>query len=395
MSVNWLILDEVLEKNKVGLYQYRLLLLCGLAFMADSLEVNLLSFLSVCAAKEWGLTAPQEASITAIVFAGIICGSGFWGILSDRYGRKRAFVCATAVICIGGLLTGFATSFSLLLLFRGIVGFGIGGTNVPFDLLAELLPASRRGSFLVYIEYFWTLGSILVAGLAWTFLTQGGWKELALLTVIPVALTSFFSVLYLPESPRWLLEVGKTEEAERILHEAARVNGIVLPPFKLRNDIPDHHMDADYLAIIQNPQLRKVTLPLWLVWAGFGCTYYGVLLFVTRLYDTSAKETDSKTCSFDYAAIFYNSLSEIGAVTLNGLILESVGRVRMQTIFYSLAGFSALLMGISMSKGSLIAVGMVARIAIMVASVSFDFCILHKSDFKNDYFLEYNLGFHA
>lgn len=53
-------LDDALEMNKVGFYQYRLLLLCGFAFMADALEVNLLSFLSVCAGKEWDLSDAEE-----------------------------------------------------------------------------------------------------------------------------------------------------------------------------------------------------------------------------------------------------------------------------------------------------------------------------------------------
>jgi hypothetical protein len=61
-------LDEALERNTIGLYQYRLLVLCGFAFMADALEVNLLSFLSVCAGKEWNLSDTDQASITGIHF---------------------------------------------------------------------------------------------------------------------------------------------------------------------------------------------------------------------------------------------------------------------------------------------------------------------------------------
>jgi MFS family permease len=61
-----------------------------------------------------------------VVFAGIIVGSVFWGIFSDWYGRKISFIFATAVITIGGILTGFASSFELLLFYRCLVGFGIG-----------------------------------------------------------------------------------------------------------------------------------------------------------------------------------------------------------------------------------------------------------------------------
>jgi MFS family permease len=370
-----LTLDEALEYNEPGFYQYRLLLLCGFAFMADALEVNLLSFVSVCAGKEWSLSNAEEASITAVVFIGIVCGSGFWGVLSDWYGRKRSFLYATALISVGGVLTGFATSFPLLLLFRGLVGFGIGGANVPFDLLAELLPASQRGSFLIYIEFFWTFGSVMVAGLAWGFLTQEGWRLLALITVIPVAVTSLFSILYLPESPRWLMSVGRNVEAEQVLIDAAKVNGKTMPSFHLRDDSDKHGPKSiDYLDILKDKKMRKITIPLWLVWAGFGCTYFGTVLFITRLYskdgnDESKDEEDNGNCSFNYSLIFYNALSEIVAVAFNGFFLENVGRIKMQIIFYLLAGIMVFLMGFDLPSGGLITVGIIGRIAVMIASV--------------------------
>ena len=89
--------DDLLEKYPVGLYQQRLLLICGLAFMCDSLEVNLLSFISICAADDWNLSDAQEASITGIVFAGVILGGGFWGWLATAVGRRIAFL----GVCIG------------------------------------------------------------------------------------------------------------------------------------------------------------------------------------------------------------------------------------------------------------------------------------------------------
>jgi MFS family permease len=360
-------LDEALEMNKVGFYHYRILLLCGLAFMADALEVNLLSFLSTCAGAEWDLTDTQKASITGVVFAGIILGSGFWGIISDWYGRKIGFILATAIITFGGVLTGFATSYPLLLFFRGLVGFGLGGANVPFDLLAELLPSNQRGCFLIYIEFFWTIGSITVAGLAWAMLDSQGWRVLALLTVIPVGLSSLISIIYLPESPRWLLSVGRNAEAEKIVRDAAMINGIEMPEFRIKYEETEESK-VDYLNIIKDPALRKITLPLWAAWAGFGFTYYGIILFVSRIYSTT--NDDSTSCSFDYPSIFYNALSEIAGVTLSAMLVESIGRVNMQTIFYFFSGLTAILMGIAMPDSALVVVGIIGRIAIMVASVS-------------------------
>jgi MFS family permease len=384
-------LDEALELNKIGFYHYRLLVLCGLGFMTDSLEVNLLSFLSVCAAKEWNLSASQEASITGIVFAGMICGSWCWGVISDWKGRKTTFFLCSAIITIGGLLTGIATSFPLLLFFRGIVGFGVGGTNIAFDLLAELLPSSQRGVFLVFIQFFWTVGTILVTLLAWMLLDSSGWRTLALLTVIPVAITSICSYFYLPESPRWLMSVGKKSEAERVVRDACRVNGHPLPPsFALKDNLFQHepaHNLQNYLEIVRNPSLRRIIVPLWAVWCAFGVSYYGIILLMTRLFSNNnssnhgSDNNNSHQCQFEYPAIFYNSLSEIAGVFLGGFLLDQgrVGRVSLQVITYLLAGICVFLtgfLGLSSAVSSSLGIGIagfIGRLSVSVASVRKDF----------------------
>ncbi len=61
-----LTLDEALERLPFSMFHVRLVLMCGLAFMADALEVSLLSFLSICAGADWGLTDGQRANITSV-----------------------------------------------------------------------------------------------------------------------------------------------------------------------------------------------------------------------------------------------------------------------------------------------------------------------------------------
>lgn len=190
-----LTLDDALELSPIGYFQYRLLFICGLAFMADAMEVNLLLFLATCAGNEWNLTDQQKAILSGVVFCGIIVGSFFWGLFADRYGRKLAFLLTCIIVSLGGIISGAAPDYISLVTIRAIVGLGIGGANIPFDLLAEFLPASHRGRFLIYIEFFWTIGSILVTAIAWTTLSVHGWRTMTYLTAIPVTLTSILSVV--------------------------------------------------------------------------------------------------------------------------------------------------------------------------------------------------------
>ena len=366
-------LEEALDLNPVGWFQYRLLIMCGFAFMSDALEVNLLTFIATCAGDDWGLSNAQQASITGVVFAGIIVGTMFWGMFADKYGRKATYFGACALIIMGGFLSGVSPNYYWLIFFRAIAGFGIGGANVPFDLLAEFLPATHRGTFLVYIEYFWTLGSMFVSGLAWATLSDYGWRFLAYMTALPVLLASVISYFYLPESPRWLLIKGRITEAEAIIRAAAEVNGVTMAPFRLKPVCEEAVIhDASYMDLFRDKQAMRTSIPLWLVWGTFGFTYYGLILFVSRLYATDDDDTgdNSSGCSFDYSSIFISSASEVFGCTIGALVIDRWGRVRTQTSFYLLAGLSVFLMGFETKTVAVMIVGIAGRIGAMAASVS-------------------------
>jgi MFS family permease len=387
-------IDEALELNEIGFYHYRLLVLCGFAWMADALELNLLSYLASCAGVEFNLSEAEKAAITSVAFAGVIVGTSICGMVSDRYGRRIGFLSATFLTSIGGLLTAFSTSYSMLLISRVIVGLGIGGGNIPFDLLAELLPHQKRGGFLVFIEYFWTFGSALVSLMAWLVLDKYGWRELALITMIPVIITSFFAMYYIPESPRWLLVMQRKEEAEEVIRDSMKCNGMIqLPSFRLKSidtspssspshhhhhHNPHHHSPAWYRQIYQDISTivrEKVTFPLWIVWMSFGFGYYGFILYISRIYSKNNNHADQdqeavSACSFDYSNIFYNSLSEVIGVTLCIFLLEYVGRVKIQSVAYTITGLSVFVMGFDLpSKWLLMMIGMIGRMGIMIASV--------------------------
>jgi putative MFS transporter len=219
-------LEDVLNDIGMGFFQYRLLAICGLAFMADSMEISLLGYISTCAGISFDLDNNKKASIAGVVFFGQLFGSLIWGRLGDRYGRRTAYLASSAMVSLFGFITGLSPNFISLLIFRMMVGIGIGGSIIPFDIIAEFMPLSYRGQFLVSIEYFWTFGSMIVAGLAWGLLSSTSWRVLAVLTAVPVTISLLLGAWCLPESVRWLVSRKKTEQAEKILSSIAALNGV-------------------------------------------------------------------------------------------------------------------------------------------------------------------------
>ena len=324
------------------------------------------------------------------MFCGELLGGLFWGPIADRYGRKKAFLMASSLIVVCGFLSGTAPSFEWLLFFRVVVGFGVGGLTVPFDLLAEFLPVAERGKFLIYIEYFWTFGSMFVAGVAWIALEKIGWRGLSYITAVPVTLSSLAAFIYLPESPRWLLLKGHITEAEEVVKSAAAVSGIELQPFSFQpqncyclspdichfvND-QEHEVtkEAAFFDLVRTPKMRQLTFPLGTIWIAFGFTYYGIVLFVARLYTAptetiSATAVHSPVCTFDYESIFINASAELVGVFLASLIIDPWGRTRTQAAFYALAGVAVLLMGLELPSVELLPyISMIARLGAMGSS---------------------------
>lgn len=104
----------------------------------------------------------------------MLFGAIFWSVYADKHGRRSAFVLTLGCIFVTGLASALATSFPLLLIFRGLVGFGVGG-NLPVTsaLITEFLPTSHRATVLCHISgAFWGLG-LMAASLLGLLLTHG------------------------------------------------------------------------------------------------------------------------------------------------------------------------------------------------------------------------------
>lgn len=374
-------IDEAIERLGMGHFQHKVLLATGLCFTADSTEILLLSFLSIVLRSEWGLSDGQTGSITTCVFMGALVGTMVLGMLGDRIGRKPVFFLTATIISVFGLATAATTSYTGLLLTRGLVGFGVGGLTVPFDTLAEFLPSSQRGQNLLVIEYFWVIGSVLVTILAYLTLSIG-WRFFVVMCAIPCILSSVLGLVFVPESPRWLLAVGREHEALLILRGAALTNGKdpdeIFPLHTRLIDLSAKEEEGS-LSDLFTPQWRLITLLLGLSWAGFAISYYGTIMLITLTFSDQDLHHNGEYTgvgySFDYGAILTSSLAEFAGTTLVILMIDRCGRVRTQAFNYFLGGLFVLLLGLIASDDSIprkmkISAAFMARLFFMGASCS-------------------------
>jgi Na+/melibiose symporter-like transporter len=128
-------IDEAMERLGIGRFQWLLLMASGLCFCGDAIAFVLLSFLSMVVQQEWHLSNETTASITSCIFAGAFCGTLVLGPAADAVGRRPIFLTSAAMISIFGMAMSLTDSYGELMVMVFCVGFGVGGSIVPFDIL--------------------------------------------------------------------------------------------------------------------------------------------------------------------------------------------------------------------------------------------------------------------
>ena len=336
----------------------------GIAFMSESFEIQMLIFITTCAGNEFKLNRTASASISSIVFAGQLVGALAWGRICDVHGRRISFILACFTISLFGYLSGLAPSFSWLLIFRFIVGFGTGSLPIPFDLLSEFLPTttsynlfncSKNKVLCTVSGLFWTLGAISIAGIAWGQLNYIKWRGLAFIAATPCGLVCVVAYFLLPESPRWLLANKKVKDSEDVLNYAFSTAGIVCEPFALdekQEDFNDDYADKNsnikkYISSERNAILLVFTGLIWLL---FGFSLYGSILLSGKLY--TFQPNDNLSCDFNYQSIFITMSGQMVGFVVALALIDVVGLYLTQCILFSIAGISLFIIGgLSVNNG--------------------------------------------
>ncbi|MBB3424085.1 putative MFS transporter [Rhizobium sp. BK312] len=270
--------EQGLRAAGVGSFQKRLFIIFGLVWAADAMQVLAIGFTAPSIAASFGITVPQALQTGTFFFLGMLVGAFTFGRLADRIGRRPVLFIAIILDAICGVASAFAPDLHWLLVARFLTGLGVGGTlPVDYAMMAEFLPSDRRGRWLVLLEGFWAVGTVALALLALVAGSQGGepWRTIFFVTGLP-ALVGVVLRFYVPESPLYLSQQGKSEEARKVLQRVAATNGNVVEIAPLTPQAPQHKS----IAALLSPELRRRTIFLMLAWMLISVSYYGVFVYL-------------------------------------------------------------------------------------------------------------------
>ena len=308
-----------LDRVPLNRFHWRLLILSGLGWMFDAMDVLMLSFLLTPIRGEFKLDATGVGLVASATFVGMFIGAAAAGRLADRYGRRTVFTATLVLFSIGSLLSALAPTFETLLAARIVAGLGLGGElPVAATLVSELSPRAQRGRMIVLLESFWAYGTILAGVVAITIVANYGWRWGFAVGALPALYVAYLRRA-LPESPRFLAEKGRAPEADAVVRRVERAGGGAL--LTLAPAIAPTRAGKTRLAELWSGRYVRRTAMLWILWFGVVLTYYGIFLWIPSILATRGL---SEVRSNEF--FFLSTLAQVPGYFSAAWLVERVGR---------------------------------------------------------------------
>ena len=330
----------------------------GATWILDGLEVTLAGALGgiLTRPETLGLTPARVGASATCYLAGAVLGALFFGYGTDRFGRKKLFFITVAVYLIGTALSAFSWNFWSYAFFRALTGAGIGGEYAAINsAIDELIPARVRGRVDLIINGSYWIGAALGAAATLVLLDPHrfpiwlGWR-FAFGIGAALGLIVIFFRRWIPESPRWLMIHGRNPEAEQIVGEVERqimgspkaavinrgYSDLFPTRIRTRTRTPWHEI---WDAIVHEHRRRSfLGFVLMFTQAFFyNAIFFTYALVLMRFYSVPEQNVGSYLLPF--------ALGNVLGPVLLGHLFDTVGRKKMISVTYGLAGILLALTG--------------------------------------------------
>jgi putative MFS transporter len=229
-----------------------------------------------------------EGLIGSSALIGLFFGSLLLGGLSDKIGRQKIYLTNFLIITVASALQFFVNDPVTLFILRILIGIALGGDYaVGSTLLAEFAPRRYRGILLSSLNVLWTVGYVL-SNIVGFYLEKAGpesWRWMLVSAAFPAVIVLILRI-GTPESPRWLVKMGRNEEAREIVRKFIGPNAVL-------DETVESHNDSNYrLGDLFNKQLWRRTAFGGLFYVCQVVPYFAIYTFLPTILDKMGfKET--------------------------------------------------------------------------------------------------------
>jgi len=334
------------------------------------------------------LTAVQQELVTSFVVLGAFLGAVVSGGLNDLFGRRPLLLCSSLVFTVGSVLMAVAGGTEAMLLARLVVGVGVGVFSHTVPLyIAECSPSKLRGSLCFLNDMMVTVGQVSAAVVSTALFARevpGGWRWILGAGAVPSVLMCL-GVFWMPESPRWLLSKGRTEEARAV---TCMLRGVVVRASDVEREFRDTLAGANeetpltdassgegglWSRCFKDARVRRAlllgcSLQALQQWSGVNTImYYGASMLQKAGEGAESQACFSAESKHDVATTILFASAQVAGVFCSWLFVDRLGRRPL--LLTSLLGVMASLFatGCVFSQGTPSQAGVVACVIVYLA----------------------------
>jgi PHS family inorganic phosphate transporter-like MFS transporter len=329
-----------LDEASLSRFHLRAVLVSGMGFFTDAYDLFVIGIASTLIAKDWHLGSGRLALLNSTMLAAAFLGAFVFGRFADLAGRKRVYWVVAAIMIAGALGSALSPSFWVLIAFRFLLGFGVGGDYpVSAVLMSEYANRKDRGKLVGMVFSTQALGLIVGPLVALALLGAGtgndtAWRVMLALGAVPAA-----AVIYLrtrmPESPRYQIHVqGKAEQAAAQISDftggqvTGNTSGGIGHTLGLRAFLTDRR----YLVML------AATAGTWFL---LDYAYYGNTISTPQILSLISPSASTMAKIAIQLAIFV--VAAVPGYALGIARLDKVGHRRLQLLGFAMMGLCFLI----------------------------------------------------
>ncbi|RUQ21810.1 MFS transporter [Kocuria sp. HSID16901] len=326
-------------------FQRKVTLLSAGGVFLDGFDLTIIAVAMPMIAGEWGLGAAEKSILTSSAIIGSFIGAVSLGNLTDRFGRKAMYIIDLLAFVLFAVLTAFAPDLWWLVIFRFLLGIGIGADYpISATLVSEFASKKGRGRLSTSLGAMWFAGAVVayLVGLLTLPLGDFAWRAMLLVGAI-FALIVFAFRVTLPESPRWLVAHGRHQEARDVVE---KITGVRPSRDEVQAEAAEPAQapaQAARLVSLFKGRQRNRTLFVCGFWFCYATAYYGISMYTPTIL---APFTQGNHVAVIVGSGIVAVLGLVGSVIGMNLV-DSWGRRPL--IITSFAGLTASLVVLAMT----------------------------------------------
>jgi MFS family permease len=269
-----------LDDAKVNRFQMKIMFVSGMGFFTDAYDLFVIGIVVKILTDQWHLSATQISLLSSLTLAASAVGALLFGRVADMVGRKKMYGFEVLILAAGAIASAFSPNITWLLIFRVILGIGIGGDYpVSATIMSEYAGKASRGK-LVGLVFAMQAAGLIVGPLVAVILLAAGvdhnltWRLLLGLGAIP-GLAVFYLRRQIHETPRFATAGGAHDEAEAAIAEATGVAAASSGPKGESKAATKQSFTQGWVTLARNRRLLRWVIGASLAWCFLDFAYYG------------------------------------------------------------------------------------------------------------------------